>query len=150
MEFKKGFSGDSRGCTRKMAKSFEPNQVLIVEDQEDMREMIVTMLKDAGIKQVCAVGDGEQAMRCIKRSLKRIDLVICDWNIPQVTGIKILKALRELSKDTPFLMVTGRKDIVSVFEAQKFGVDGYLSKPFSPIDFEQKVKRLLAKSKTAA
>ncbi len=124
-------------------QSFEDTKILIVEDQEDMREMMVTMLKDLGLSRVFAVEDGDHAIRYINTSLGHIDLVVCDWNIPKKSGTEVLKELRFLRPDMPFLMVTGRKDMDSVFEAQKLGVSAYLGKPFSAGDFEKKLRLLV-------
>ena len=123
-------------------KSFEDIKILIVEDQDDTREMMVSMLKNIGLRKVFSVEDGAHAMRYIQHSLGHLDMIVCDWNIPEKSGVDVLRELRMLRSDIPFLMVTGRKDMDSVFEAQKLGVSGYLSKPFSARAFEQKLRLL--------
>lgn len=135
-------------CTEKanilnQKKTFEQSKILIVEDQDDTRDMMVDMLRHIGIERVSAVADGAHAIRYINRALGHLDLVVCDWNLPKKNGSDVLKELRLLRPDLPFLMVTGRRDMDSVFEAQKLGVSGYLSKPFSAKDFEQKLRKLL-------
>ena len=123
---------------------FEETKVLVVEDQEDMQEMMVTFLRDMGLTRVVAVDNGLQAIRHINRSIGHLDLVICDWNIPQKDGSDVLRELRLLRPDMPFLMVTGRTDMDSVFIAQKLGVTSYLSKPFSAKEFEKRLRTLMS------
>lgn len=124
---------------------FSKYKILLVDDQEDMLQMMTASLRDFGITRVFTANEGDKALRIFNRSLSFIDLVICDWNLPKKSGADILREIRLIRPDIPFLMVTGRCDMDSVFVAQKLGVTAYLSKPFSPTDFEKKVKMLIKK-----
>ena len=106
-------------------------KVLIVEDQSEARAMIRNMLLELGINQVFESCDGREALNFIDSAFDFVDVIICDWNMPKMTGVELLRQLRTVDQDVPFLMVTGRADVDSVVEAKSSGVTGYVSKPFS-------------------
>ncbi len=118
-------------------------RVMIVDDQADMRGMIRHMLAELGINQVFEAVDGKQAMAFMDDALDMIDLVICDWNMPAMSGVEVLRQLRSVDMDMPFLMVTGRNDMNSVAEAKASGVTGYISKPFSLDQMENKIRIIM-------
>lgn len=121
-------------------------KVLIVEDQPNARTTLRHMLSEMGVNQVYEAGDGDEARDLIDTDESMVDLVICDWNMPNFEGIDLLKHLREKNIHTPFLMVTARNDIDSVKDAKEAGVDAYIRKPFSLSDLESKVGKLMQKS----
>lgn len=123
-------------------KIFEGLRVLLVEDQHQTRAMIRQMLSGFGVTQVFEASSGEDAVAFIETACDMLDLVICDWNMAEVSGVDVLKALRDIDMDLPFLMVTGRADHHSVLEAKNLGVSAYISKPFNPIQLEAKVRIL--------
>lgn len=118
-------------------------KVLIVEDQQEARAMIKNMLMELGINQVFESPDGREALRFIDSAFDFIDLIICDWNMPEMNGVELLRQLRTVDPDLPFLMVTGRADMGSVVEAKSSGVTGYVSKPFSAQQLEAKLRIIL-------
>ena len=120
-------------------------KILIVEDDRNTRATICHMLTELGIHQVYDAHDGDQARELIDIDIDMIDIIISDWNMPNVTGIDLLKHVRNLHPDIPFLMVTARGDIDSVKEAQVSGVTAYIRKPFSLRDLETKLKILAEK-----
>ncbi len=120
-------------------------RVMIVDDQADMRGMIRHMLAELGINQVFEAVDGKQAMSFMDDALDMIDLVICDWNMPAMSGVEVLRQLRSVDVDMPFLMVTGRNDMNSVSEAKASGVTAYISKPFSLDQLEHKIRVIMDK-----
>ena len=63
--------------------------------------------------------------------------------MPKMNGVELLRQLRTVDPDVPFLMVTGRSDMESVVEAKSSGVTGYIRKPFSPAELEAKLRILL-------
>jgi two-component system chemotaxis response regulator CheY len=125
-----------------MAKSdgLEKLRILIVDDQAEIRAMIRNMLSDMGITQTFEAADGKEAMSFIDSAMDFIDLVICDWNMPKLSGVELLRQLRSVNPDLPFLMITGRSDIESVAEAKASGVTAYIRKPFSPAHLEIKLR----------
>jgi len=118
-------------------------KVLIVEDQSEVRSMLRNMLMELGINQVFESGDGREALMFIDSAFDFVDIIICDWNMPKMNGVELLRQLRTVDPDMPFLMVTGRTDIDSVVEAKSSGVTGYISKPFSPQQLEAKLRIIL-------
>jgi two-component system chemotaxis response regulator CheY len=126
---------------KKMAvQQLHDYRILIVEDQPEMRILIKDMLKDLGITQMFEAMDGKEAMVFLDDAIDLIDLIICDWNMPRVTGVDVLRQLRSTGTDIPFLMITGRGDKSSVTEAKFCGVTAYIRKPFSPIELEAKLR----------
>jgi two-component system chemotaxis response regulator CheY len=117
--------------------------VLVVDDFASMRRIVKGVLKQIGFTKIIEAEDGADALGVLKR--EAIDLVLADWNMPRMTGIELLKAVRddESLKDAPFIMVTaeGQKD--NVVEAVQAGVSNYIMKPFTPQTLEEKVKKVL-------
>ena len=126
------------------SRKFTDMKVLIVDDQGEARSLVRNMLVEFGINQVYESEDGRQALSFIDAAFDFVDLIICDWNMPNMTGVELLRQLRTVDPDVPFLMVTGRGDMDSVVEAKSSGVTGYIIKPFSSAQFEAKM-RVLAK-----
>ena len=79
-----------------------------------------------------------------------MNLIICDWNMPNMNGVELLRQLRTVDPDMPFLMVTGRTDIESVVEAKSSGVTAYISKPFSSQQLEAKLRIILTRMAKAS
>lgn len=124
-----------------MAKTIFPElRVLIVEDQSDARVMLHNMLVELGVTQVFQASNGKEAMMFLDSAMDFIDLIICDWNMPEMTGMELLRQFRSVDPSMPFLMVTGRADMDSVVEAKSCGVTGYIRKPFSQVELEAKIR----------
>lgn len=122
------------------APSLEKLKVLIVEDQMEARSMLRAMLGSMGITQVFEAKDGRKALSFMDDAMDMIDMIICDWNMPEMDGVELLRQLRSVDTTTPFLMITGRCDKDSVAEAINGGVSGYIRKPFSPDQLEVKLR----------
>jgi len=120
-------------------------KVLIVEDQAEARAMIRNMLAELGITQIFEASDGREALTFIDSAFDFVDIIICDWNMPSMSGVELLRQLRTVDPMMPFLMVTGRSDIESVVEAKSSGVTAYVRKPFSPKQLEAKLRIALHK-----
>ena len=116
--------------------------VLVVEDNTLTLRLIQAVLKDMGVGQVFTAGDGREAQSFLDAGDDLINLIICDWNMPRMSGLDLLKQVRMSRPEMPFLMVTARGTIDSVMDAKKNGVSGYVVKPFSPAELEQKVVAL--------
>lgn len=128
-----------------MIPRFEDLRILVIEDQGPARAMLRAMLKELGINQVFEANDGRDGLRFIDSASDMIDIVLCDWNMPQMTGLDLLKQVRSVGLDVPFLMVTGRADKESVMGAKAAGVSAYIAKPFSQVQLEAKLRALLAR-----
>ncbi len=124
-------------------------KVLIVDDQLEVRSMLRGMLSELGISQIFEASDGKEAMQFTDNAMDMIDVVICDWNMPKMTGIELLRQMRSVYPDVPFLMVTGRSDMDSVTQAKASGVTAYIRKPFSPAHLEIKLRVIKSKIDSA-
>lgn len=117
--------------------------VLVVDDQKESRAVLRSMLQDIGIVQVVEAQDAKNAEQILDHHHTKIDLIICDWNMPSITGIDFLEQIRGNGNKIPFFMVSGRGDHESVQQAKNNGVAGYLRKPFSPSQIEAKLRAVL-------
>jgi two-component system chemotaxis response regulator CheY len=116
--------------------------VLVVDDAVTMRRIVRSLLSDLGIKNVREAEDGEVALASLKR--QRADLVVSDWNMPKMTGIELLRAIRqdEGLKDIAVLMVTAESRKENVLEAVQAGVNNYIVKPFNSKTLEEKLNKI--------
>ena len=121
-------------------------KILVVDDFSTMRKVIKNLLKQAGFKNVAEAEDGVAALKVLKS--QPVDFVISDWNMPNMTGLEFLKAVRadsELS-GLPFLMVTAEALKDNIVLAVKAGVSNYVVKPFTAEVLNQKIEKILEKS----
>jgi two-component system chemotaxis response regulator CheY len=123
---------------------YETRKVMVVDDSSVMRQIIKNILKQLGfeLENLLDAEDGEDAWQKINQSA--MDLVISDWNMPRMTGIDFLKAIRadKALKELPFLMVTSEADKGKIREAVKAGVDQYIVKPFNTSQLEEKIREI--------
>ena len=122
--------------------SLKTKSVLVVDDSAFIRNLIIAALKTINITQIKEVSDGRQAYAALQK--RRFDLIICDWHMPEMEGIELLKKVRseERLKNTPFIMLTSDVTTESVKEAITAGVNEYLTKPFRNDALVEKVLRL--------
>jgi two-component system chemotaxis response regulator CheY len=123
--------------------NFQDVKILIIDDQADARGMLRAMLAELGVTQVYEASDGREGLSFIDVAPDMVDLLICDWNMPRMSGIDLLRQLRSVFSNIPFLMVTGRKDIDSIAAAKSSGVTAYIGKPFSKAQLEVKLRVIL-------
>ena len=120
--------------------------VLVVDDASFIRDLVKKCLRNyfPGIKIEDAV-NGKKAQSILMR--ESFDLVLCDWEMPEMSGIELLTWCREQAhlKAMPFVMVTSRGDKENVVQAIQAGVSGYVSKPFTNEQLLNKVKQALHK-----
>ncbi|HRK97887.1 MAG TPA: response regulator [Alphaproteobacteria bacterium] len=129
----------------KSEDSIKSLKVLVVDDQIEIRTMLRGMLSELGITQIFEAADGKEAMVFTDNAMDMIDVVICDWNMPKLSGIDLLRQMRSVYPDVPFLMITGRSDVESVSMAKASGVTAYIRKPFSPAHLEVKLRVIKSK-----
>jgi two-component system chemotaxis response regulator CheY len=120
-------------------------KILVVDDFATMRKVIRNLLKQVGYLNIVEAEDGVIALRILKS--QKIALVISDWNMPNMTGLDLLKAVRadEELKTTPFLMVTAEALQDNVIAAVKAGVNNYIVKPFTADVLNEKITKILEK-----
>ena len=118
-------------------------KILIVDDFSTMRKVIINLLKQIGYDNFVEAENGQIALRTLQA--QKIDFVISDWNMPVMSGLELLKAVRadEDLKKTPFLMVTAEALKENVVEAVKAGVNNYIVKPFTAEILEEKIKKII-------
>jgi two-component system, chemotaxis family, chemotaxis protein CheY len=117
--------------------------VLVVEDDATVRNLICSMLRRLRVAATVYAEDGKQGLQLFRAAPTTFDLVICDWNMPVMTGLELCTQVRADRPDLPFLMVTGRNDAVSVKTALQSGVSAYIVKPFSPLELKKKIAILI-------
>lgn len=102
-------------------------RVLVVDDEESIREFLEIMLKKEGYEVTC-VEDGQQALDLLKK--KSVDMVISDLQMPNVTGIELLRQVKDQYPDMLFMMITAFGTTETAVEAMKLGAYDYITKPF--------------------
>jgi two-component system, chemotaxis family, chemotaxis protein CheY len=118
-------------------------RILIVDDMPAMRNLVVSMLRNLGYRNVVVAEDGLLAWNIVES--EAIDLIISDWNMPNMTGIELLHKVRTDSRyeDIPFIMLTGIIDENNVALAAETNVDTYIMKPFNIKDLENRINLIL-------
>mgnify|MGYP006170664769 FL=1 len=131
----------------KIDEKFQALSVLVVDDMDVIRNLVSACLKELGVRKVFLAPNGSVAWSQLQNT--PIDIIICDWDMPQVSGLELLKLVRESKKyrDIPFLMLTATTEKEKVVDALESGVSDFLSKPFAPKDLEYRVIKLLRKVK---
>jgi two-component system, chemotaxis family, chemotaxis protein CheY len=116
--------------------------VLIVDDFATMRRIIKGVLKQLGFSNLIEAEDGEAALKELRK--EKIGLIVSDWNMPNMTGLELLKAVRADNslKGIPFLMVTAEGQKENVIQAVQAGVSNYIVKPFTPETFSAKLEKI--------
>jgi len=116
--------------------------VLIVDDFATMRRIIKGVLKQLGFSNLIDAEDGEAALKELRK--EKIGLIVSDWNMPNMTGLELLKAVRADAnlKGIPFLMVTAEGQKENVIQAVQAGVSNYIVKPFTPETFNAKLQKI--------
>lgn len=127
----------------------KPARLLVVDDAKFTRDLMVKAVKAEYPQiEVETAQDGRKAQKLLE--IGRFDLVLCDWEMPEMSGIELLTWLREQgesrNKDVPFIMVTSLGDKEYVVEAAEHGVTDYITKPFSNDQLVNKVTKQLVKS----
>lgn len=123
---------------------------LVVDDMATMRKVVSQQLKALGVTQISEASDGSIAKEALEKAAatnQPIQFVVSDWNMPNMSGIDLLKYCRSNAtyKDVPFLLVTAESEITQVSEAISAGVDSYVVKPFTPASFGEKMQAVYAK-----
>ena len=117
-------------------------KVLVVDDFATMRRIVRNILKQLGFTNIVEADDGTTALEIMKTD--KIDLVLCDWNMPKVSGLDLLKQMKADSdlKNIPFLMITAEAQKQNIIEAVKTGVSNYIVKPFTADTIAEKLKKI--------
>jgi two-component system chemotaxis response regulator CheY len=115
---------------------------LVVDDFSTMRRIVRNLLKELGFTNVDEAEDGVAALGKLKGS--NFEFVVTDWNMPNMTGLELLKAIRADAslKHLPVLMVTAEAKKENIIEAAQAGASGYVVKPFTAATLEEKLNKV--------
>ncbi len=123
--------------------AYNPNmRVLVVDDFSTMRRIIKNILRQLGFTNIVEADDGTTAWDTLNKD--KIEFIISDWNMPQMTGIDLLRKVRgsEEFSDLPFLMVTAEAQQENIIEAVQAKVSNYIVKPFTAEVMKQKIDKI--------
>ncbi|MBM5572966.1 chemotaxis protein CheY [Deefgea chitinilytica] len=117
---------------------------LVVDDFSTMRRIVRNLLKELGFTNVDEAEDGQVALHKLKNG--QFEFVVTDWNMPNMTGIELLRAIRADTqlKHLPVLMVTAEAKKENIIEAATAGASGYVVKPFTAATLDEKLKKIFA------
>jgi two-component system, chemotaxis family, chemotaxis protein CheY len=120
-------------------------KVLIVDDFSTMRKIVRNIIKQIGFKNIIEADDGKSAVKELKKG--KVDLILCDWNMPEMSGIDLLKTVRSDGglKDIPFVMITAEAQKDYILEAVKEGVSNYIVKPFTAETISEKLTKIFGR-----
>lgn len=117
-------------------------KILIVDDFSTMRRIIKNLLRELGFNNTMEADDGSTALPMLKSG--DFDFLVTDWNMPNMQGIELLKAIRadDRLKTLPVLMVTAEAKREQIMEAAQAGVNGYIVKPFTAETLREKIDKI--------
>jgi two-component system chemotaxis response regulator CheY len=118
---------------------------LVVDDFSTMRRIVRNLLKELGYTNVDEAEDGVAALQKLHGG--NFQFVVTDWNMPNMTGIELLKAIRADAtlKHLPVLMITAEAKKENIVEAAQNGASGYIVKPFTAATLEEKLGKIFEK-----
>ena len=117
-------------------------KILVVDDFSTMRRIVKNLLRDLGFTNIDEADDGNTALPKLQSG--KFDFLVTDWNMPGMTGIDLLKAVRADANlaALPVLMVTAESKREQIIEAAQAGVNGYVVKPFTAGTLEEKINKI--------
>jgi len=120
-------------------------KILVVDDFSTMRRIVRNLLKELGYTNVDEAEDGVAALQKLKGG--NFQFVVTDWNMPNMTGIELLRAIRAdvALKSLPVLMITAEAKKENIIEAAQSGASGYIVKPFTAGTLEEKLNKIFEK-----
>lgn len=118
-------------------------KVLVLDDSKTMLRIITNTLKRIGVDNVTTAEDGVLGLETYNKSIEQFDIILTDWNMPNMNGLDFVKAIRKINKDIPIVMITTEGGKMSVIEALKAGVNQYIVKPFTPQVLKDKLSTII-------
>jgi len=118
-------------------------KILVVDDFPTMRRIVKTLFRQNGFSDFMEAEDGREGYEILKKN-PQIEFIVSDWNMPNMTGIEFLKAVRADPnfKHLPFLMITAEAEKENIIEAVKSGVSNYVVKPFTGQTLAEKLAKI--------
>jgi two-component system phosphate regulon response regulator PhoB len=125
------------------------SNILVVEDEDAIREMLVMVLEQAGF-QVMAVASAEEALQALAENLP--DLILLDWMLPGISGVELARRLKKEDSysDLPIILLTARGEEEDKVRGLEIGADDYMTKPFSPKELVARIKAVTRRSNKTA
>ena len=129
---------------------FSKCSALVVDDCGTMRHLVIHLLHEAGFGRIAEAEDGIQALLQLKQ--RSFDIVASDWNMPNMNGLELLKAVRLSAehKRIPFLLATAESNKNSIVAATQAGADGYILKPFNEATLTLKIEGIFVRKGLAS
>ena len=117
--------------------------IITVDDSSTMRRIIKNTLQKLGFETILEAGNGVEALEVMSKN--KVDMIVTDWNMPEMDGLTFVKAVRAKDeyKDLPILMITTEAAKEDILTALRSGVNNYVVKPFTPETLQEKVFKLL-------
>jgi two-component system chemotaxis response regulator CheY len=118
-------------------------KILVVDDSATMRRIVLNALKEAGYTDIIEAFDGKDALE--KLMTDKIDFIITDWNMPNMSGLEFTRAVRSEAdiQNIPILMITTRGVKQDIVEALQARVNNYIVKPFTPQLLKEKIEQIV-------
>lgn len=116
-------------------------KILLVDDSATMRKIEKKQIEELGVSDILEASNGEEAFTILTQN-PSIDMIVLDWNMPQMNGIDFLKKVRAMPqyKNLPIIMCTSESEKRRVVEAMKEGVTNYIIKPFTKEVLKEKLR----------
>lgn len=120
----------------------ENMRILVVDDFQTMRRIVKNLLNQLGFNNISEAENGKQALAKLQGG--GFDFLVTDWNMPEMSGIELVKAVREDPSlaELPILMVTAEARREQIVEAAQLKVNGYVVKPFTAATLQEKLERI--------
>lgn len=123
-------------------------KIMLVDDSRTIRNIQKNVLKQIGYEDIVDAEDGVVALKLFKEQPP--DLMLVDWNMPNMDGITLIRKIREINKTIPMIMCTTEAEKSRILEAIKAGVNNYIVKPFTAESLSEKISQTLAKTGVTA
>jgi len=119
----------------------EKSNILVVDDEEALRTVLSSELRNAGYE-VNTASDGDEAISAVQT--KKFDLVLLDIKMPKVDGFEVLKFIKQNLPSIKVIMLTGFADLKNAIESKKHGAEDFVSKPYDLVDLLTTIERVLS------
>lgn len=129
--------------------AFANLKILICDDDAMILKIITHIFAELGATNVHSTRSPRTALQLLRESEKKpFNLFICDWMMPEMSGLEVLKRVRKAGLAVPFVMLTGKSTSDAVSQAVSEGVDAYITKPFTGDEIQRKVKMVIRRARS--
>jgi two-component system chemotaxis response regulator CheY len=126
-----------------MGRSLSSLRALVVDDDRVALSVVSSVIRSIGIGKTMHAVNGEEALNLYQSADPPIDFIVCDYEMPKMNGIDLLKTLRGAGHETPFLMLTAYTDSEGTAAAKQNGVSACITKPLAQAQIERKIRAVL-------